>query len=143
MGDKEKSRSSFLYSLLAGLLKNRPLLILRQVSESNGLEAYRQLLSSLEPVSRNRSLGVFNVILGWSSFDMQKNMLSQLVKLEDAFREYEKTGATLAEEIKFPVLMKCLSGNIKIWLQPQASEITSYVTLREEVLEFGILLGLT
>ena len=58
MGDKEKSRSSFLYSLLAGLLKNRPLLVLRQVVDSNGLEAYRQLLSSLEPVSRNRSLGI-------------------------------------------------------------------------------------
>ena len=49
-----------------------------------------------------------NAILGWPSFDMQKNMLSQLVKLEDAFREHEKTGATLAEEIKFAVLMKCL-----------------------------------
>ena len=106
MGDKEKSRSSFLSRLLAGLLENRSLLVLRQVAESNGLEAYRQFLSSLEPVSRNRSLGILNSIRGWSSFDMRKNMLSQLVKLEDACREYEKTGETLAEEIKFAVLMK-------------------------------------
>ena len=101
MGDKEKSRSSFQNSLFPGLLKNRPLLVLRQGTGSYGFEACRQFLSSLEPVSRNRSLGILNSILGWSSLDMQKNMLSQLVKIEDAFREYEKTGAKLAEEIKF------------------------------------------
>ena len=61
---------------------------------------------------------------------MQKNMMSQLVKLDDAFRECEKTGATLAEEIKFAALMTCLSGNIQTWLQLQVSESTSYVTLR-------------
>ena len=66
------SRSSCLYSLLAGLLKVRPLLllVLRQASKSNGFEAYRQLLNSLEPVSRNRSLGILNAILGWSPFDV-------------------------------------------------------------------------
>ena len=104
-------------------------------TESNGFEACRQLLSSLEPVSRTRPR-ILNAILGWSSFDTQKNILSQLVKIEHAFREYEKTGATLAEEIKFAALMTCVSGNIKTWLQLQVSESTSYVTLREKVLEY-------
>ena len=104
-----------------------------ETSQSNGLEAYRQLLSSLEPVSRNNSLGVLNAILGWSSFYTQKNMLSQLVKLEDAFREYEKTGATLAEEI-------CVNETSFREHQEVATtagfRTTSYVTLREKVLEY-------
>ena len=74
---------------------------MRPVAESTGFEVYRQLLSSLEPVSRNKTLGILSAILGWSSFDTQKSMVSQLAKPEDSFREYDKTGATLAEEIKF------------------------------------------
>ena len=42
----------------------------------------------------------------------------------------------LEQEIKFAVLMKCLSGNIRTWLHLQSSESTSYVTLTEKVLEY-------
>ena len=52
--DSERQRNSFLYSMLSALLRQRPLLVVRQVSGSNGLEAYRQLVQQNEPVSRNR-----------------------------------------------------------------------------------------
>ena len=39
--DMERQRNHFLYSLLSSLLRQRPLLVLRQASVSNGLEAYR------------------------------------------------------------------------------------------------------
>ena len=116
---------------MARLLKNRPLMLLRQVKDSNGLEAYRQLLTSLERVSRNRSLGLLNMILGWSAFDTKKSNLSQLLRLEEAFREYEKTGATLNDEIKFSVLMRCITGQLKTWLQLQVAESGSYNDPRE------------
>ena len=61
--DEERQRSSFLYALLASLLRHRPLSLIKQVKESNGLEAYRVLIQSLEPTSKNRSLGLLTMIL--------------------------------------------------------------------------------
>lgn len=37
--DSERQRNSFLYSMLSSLLRQRPLLVVRQVAGSNGLEA--------------------------------------------------------------------------------------------------------
>ena len=50
--DQERQRSTFLYSLLASLVRQRPLALVRQVKESNGMEAYRMLIKSLEPASK-------------------------------------------------------------------------------------------
>ena len=94
--DQERQRSTFLYSLLASLVRQRPLALVRQVKESNGMEAYRMLIKSLEPASKNRSLGLLTMILEWKPFDMKKgSILGQLLRLEEAYTEYEKTGAKL------------------------------------------------
>ena len=42
--DDEKKRGALLYSLLASLVKQRPLMVVRSVLNNNGLEAYRQHL---------------------------------------------------------------------------------------------------
>ena len=55
--DEERQRGSFLYALLASLVRQRPLSLIKQIKEANGLEAYRMLVQSLEPASKNRSLG--------------------------------------------------------------------------------------
>ena len=55
-GDREKQRSNFLHSALA---------LIKQVKQANGLEAYRLLINSLEPASKNRSLGLLTMILEW------------------------------------------------------------------------------
>ena len=39
--DSEQKRSVFLYGLLASLVKQRPLLVVKQMKMSNGYEAYR------------------------------------------------------------------------------------------------------
>ena len=52
--DEERHRSSFLYAFLAPLLRYRPLSVSKQVMESNGVEAYRLLVQSLEPTSKKR-----------------------------------------------------------------------------------------
>ena len=136
MGDNERNRSVFLYSLLSGLLKGRPLLALKQVEQSNGLEAYRQLVLSLEPSSKNRSLSLLNAILSWEQFDMRKGILSQLLRLEEAFKEYERSGSTLGSDIKFSVLMKCVSGQLKTWLQLNMVETATYDELREAIIRY-------
>ena len=89
--DPEKTRrSGFLYGLLASLLKQRPLMLLKGIEQGNGMEAVRQLFRTCQPSSRNRSLGLLHVIMQWPSFDMKSALLPQVLKLEDSFREYEK-----------------------------------------------------
>ena len=135
--DEERQRSSFLYALLASLLCHRPLSLIKQVKESNGLEAYRVLIHSLEPTSKNRSLELLTMILEWGQFDMRKgSILNQLLKLEEAYAEYEKTGARLDETIKFATLMRCVGGQLKTWLQLQVAETQSYSRLREAIIQY-------
>ena len=129
-------RSAFLYGLLASLLRNRPLLLLKGIEQGNGLEAVRQLFRTCQPSSRNRSLGLLHLIMQWPNFDMRSAILPQILKLEDSFREYEKIAKTLAEEIRFAVLLKRLGGQLKTYLQLTLKETTTYEELREAALRY-------
>ena len=134
--DEEKQRSKFLYALLASLVKHRPLAMIRQVKESNGMEAYRLLVQSLEPTSKNRALGLLTMILEWKPFEMKKgSILGQVLRLEEAFAEYEKTGSRLEDNIRFAVLMRCVGGQLKTWLQLNVAESQDYQKLREAIVQ--------
>ena len=135
--DEEKQRSKFLYALLASLVKYRPLAMIRQVKESNGMEAYRLLIQSLEPTSKNRALGLLTMILEWKPFEMKKgSILGQVLRLEEAFAEYEKTGSRLEDNIRFAVLMRCVGGQLKTWLQLNVAESQDYQKLREAIIQY-------
>eukprot|EP00913_Durusdinium_trenchii_P026517 g24878.t1 len=135
--DEEKQRSKFLYALLASLVKHRPLAMIRQVKESNGMEAYRLLVQSLEPTSKNRALGLLTMILEWKPFEMKKgSILGQVLRLEEAFAEYEKTGSRLEDNIRFAVLMRCVGGQLKTWLQLNVAESQDYQKLREAIVQY-------
>ena len=110
--DRSK-RSGFLFGLLASLMRQRPLLLLKGVEQGNGMEAVRQLFTTCQPTTRNRSLALLHCIMQWPAFDMQGALLPQVLNLEDSFREYEKFSSPLNEELKCAVLMKCLGGQLK------------------------------
>lgn len=59
-----------------------------------------------------------------------------MLKLEEAYAEYEKTGARLDETIKFATLMRCVSGGLKTWLQLQVAGTQSYSRLREAIIQY-------
>ena len=132
----EKKRANFLFSLLASLMKGRPLLLLRGISVGNGYEAVRQLIRSCQPTNRNRTLGLLQVLMAWPQFDMKQAMLPQILKLEDTFREYERIGGTIPTEMRFAILMKSLSGQLKTYLQITLQDSTSYDDLRESILKY-------
>ena len=135
--DEERQRGSFLYALLASLVRHRPLALIKQVKEANGVEAYRMLIQSLEPAGKNRSLGLLTMILEWGQFDMKKGgILTQLLRLEEAFIEYERTGSKLEDSLKFAILMKCVSGQLKMWLQLHVAESQDYTRLREAIIQY-------
>ena len=133
---EKTKRSAFLYGLLASLVKSRPLMLLKGVEQGNGLEAVRQLFRTCQPSLRNRSLALLQLIMQWPNFDMRAALLPQILKLEDSFREYEKIASPLADELHFAVLMKCLSGQLKTYLQVTLKDSTTYEELRESALRF-------
>ena len=88
-------------------------MMLKGIAQGNGLEATRQLFKSCQPSNRNRSLGMLNALMSWPQFGMRTALLPQVLRLEDCFREYEKTATKLADELKYAVLMKSLGENSK------------------------------
>ena len=134
--DPELKRSSFLYGLLASLVRQRPLLVVKQTADSNGFEAFRKLIESCEPMNKNRAMSLLSIIMNWPQFNPKLSLLSQVLKLETAYGEYEKLGNKLADEIKAAVLLRCVTGQVKTWLQLQVNDKTTFLQLRELVLTY-------
>eukprot|EP00435_Cladocopium_sp_Y103_P029077 s3541_g7.t1 len=134
--DQERQRNHFLYSLLSALLRQRALLVVKQVTNNNGLEVYRLLVQQNEPASKNRSMSLLSVIMSWPSFNTKSSLMQQLLKLEHAYGEYERLGTKLNDDLKTAVLMRCLTGQLKTWLQLQVNESTTYSKLREMVMMY-------
>ena len=85
---------------------------------------------------QEQSVSPFALIMQWPNYDMRNALLPQVLKMEDSFREYEKIASPLNEELKCAVLMKCLGGQLKTFLQVTMKETTSYEELREAALRF-------
>ena len=134
--DAEKQRNAFFYSLLSSLLRQRPLLVVKQIAGNNGLEAYRTLINQNEPASKNRSMGLLNVIMNWPTFSGKQSLMQHVLKLEHAYGEYEKLGTRLGDELKTAVLMRSVTGQLKTWLQLQVTEATTYARVREMILAY-------
>ena len=126
-----RERSSKLYGLLAGLLKNRALQTLKSVGNGDGYEGWRQLLLSLRPTSKNRGLAIRSAVMSWSSFQMGAALQPQLLKLEEAFDEAKRAGVAIQEEVKVAVVLRCLSGALRTHVSLQLSEGMTYMELRE------------
>ena len=58
-----RSRSLRLYSILATYLKNRPLRILRSVTNGDGYRVWRMLVDELQPLSRPRALALAQALV--------------------------------------------------------------------------------
>ena len=58
MSLEQHSRSEKLHSILVGLLRGRPLKLLRSVEDGNGVEVWRELTRQLAPRTRARSLSL-------------------------------------------------------------------------------------
>ena len=120
--NEERHRGRFLYSLLSSLLQGRLLSLVRNVDRSNGLETLRQLSENCQPHARNRTMSMLQSIMSYPNFVMKNSIMSQLVRLEEHFVQFEKMGGKLTDEMKSAVVLKCVSGPLKIHLNPLESQ---------------------
>ena len=91
MGAASKERSRKLYSILAGILRHRPLKVLRQIESANGLEVYRQLISLYAPKTKGRSLALLNALMSYPQFSKERSTLEQVQNLEKLADEYRRS----------------------------------------------------
>ena len=56
--------------------------------------------------------------------------------MENAFYEYDKLGAKLAEELRTAVLLRSVTGQFKVWFQIQIDDTFGYDRVREFILSY-------
>ena len=64
---------------------------------------------------------------------MKNSIMSQLVRLEEHFVQFEKMGGKLTDEMKSAVVLKCVSAPLKIRLNLSLNESSTYAQIREVI----------
>ena len=132
-----KNRSFKLYAILAGILKNRPLRLLRQTPNSNGLEVWRQLHSLYAPKTKVRSMAILSAIMGYPAFTKDRTLVEQLQTLERLGDEYYKTaGVNIAEDILLTRLVRSLPRHVQQNIQLGMDDNTTYQQVRDRVVAY-------
>ena len=114
MGQASKERSRKLFLILGGILKHRPLKILRQVQHQNGLEAWRQLSALYVPRTKGRSLALLSAVMQFPVMTKEKTLLEQILLLERLSDEYTKSaGHQVAPDILLSTLVRILPKDVQ------------------------------
>ena len=136
-GLASQNRSKKLFAILSGILRNRPLRLLRQVQESNGLEVWRQLHSLFVPQTKVRSMAILGTIMSFPSFTKDRTLLEQMQILERLGDEYQRaSGVNISEEILQTVLVRSLPKAVQQHIQLGMTNTTSYQEIRDRVVAY-------
>ena len=74
--------------------------------------------------------------MAYPSFNMKLSILPQLLKLEEHFTQYERLGGKLPPDMRAAVLLKAISGPLKVHFNMTLNEGSSYGKIREAVLAY-------
>ena len=131
-------RCNQLYSILTGLLKGKPLRLLRQVSNRNGFEVWRQLCQLFMPRTRSRAISILAALMGVPSFTTKdRTLLDQVLGLERMRAEYVRSSGTdIPDDIMLSVLVRALPKAIQQHVQLQLSETSTYDQVRAMVVSY-------
>lgn len=133
-GNATKARSCKLYAILAGILKNRPLRLLRQIPDSNGLETWRQLHNLYTPRTKARSMAILSAIMGFPAFKSDRTLLEQVQTLERLGDEYQKTpGNNISDDILLTTLIRSLPRAVQQHIQLGMTNATTYQEVKDRV----------
>ena len=118
-------------------MRGRALQLVKAVEDSNGFDAWRNLNKALKPTSKARGLALLGAATTWPPYSMNSVLQPQLLKLEEIFDETVKSGATIQEELKPAILLRCVGGQLKSCLNLTIGDNVQYSTLREQVLQWA------
>ena len=114
----EQARALQLYSIFTGVLRGKPLRLLRQQEDRNGLEVYHQLLQQVQPSSKSRALSLLQAYMQAPMFVKEKALREQVLGLERLRSEYQKcAGVNVSDDLALSILVKCLPNHSKQHIQ--------------------------
>eukprot|EP00435_Cladocopium_sp_Y103_P049630 s2564_g15.t1 len=132
-GIVSKKRARKLYSILAGIFKNRPLKVLHAVTEANGLEVWRQLRTLYVPKTKGRSLALLNALM--PVFTKDRSCHEQVQGMERLAEEYRKaSGHEVNEDILLSTLIRVLPKYLQQHVQLTMGERSSFAEVKEHIL---------
>ncbi|CAL1136540.1 unnamed protein product [Cladocopium goreaui] len=133
-----QDRCSQLYSILTGLLRGKPLRMLRQVERRNGFEVWRQLSQMFQPKTKSRAISILSALVNVPNFVMKdRTLLDQILGLERLRAEYVRaSGSDIADDVMLSVLVRALPKALQQHVQLQMSETSSYDQVRAMVISY-------
>ena len=131
-----RQRGAKLYGLLASLCRNRSLNIIRSVKQGDGFEGLRQLILNLRPSTNTRGLALMGALTSWPSFNIGQLLQPQLLKLEEALEEARRAGSNIPDQLQQAILLKCVSRQLRTYLNLAVQDATTFKELREQVLRW-------
>ena len=89
-----------------------------------------------DPSSNTRGLALLTAATLWPAVQMGVPLQPQLLKLEEVFEESRRSGMEIQDTMKAAILLKCVTGQLKTYLNIGAQEDMTYKTLREQCLKW-------
>ena len=132
-----KTRAIRLYAILATYLRNRPLRILRSVTDGDGFRVWRALVDELQPSSRPRALALAQALVKFPPFREGGSLLDYTLAFERLLAEYEKVAPhPYSDDLKISTLLAGLPVDIKRYLELSLDESMTYEKLRARLLKY-------
>lgn len=139
MNEESKTKAVQLYAILTGLLKGKPLRLLRQQDDRNGLEVYRQLCQLYTPQSKTRALSVLQAFMQFPVFTKDKTLSEQILSLERLRSEYTRcSGQDLSDDLCLSVLVRCLPSQLKQHVQLQMQDTHTFNDIKNYALSYEL-----
>ena len=70
-------------------------------------------------------MAMLQSLMAYSAFSMKSSIVAQVVRLKESFSQFEKMGGKMTDEMKAAVLLKCISGPLKVHLHLALNESRS------------------
>ena len=137
----EQSRALQLYSIFTGILRGKPLRLLRQQEDRNGLEVYRQLLQQFQPQVNLELFHCLQAYMQAPMFVKEKTLHEQVLgwSPERLRSEYQKSsGEDVSDDLALSILVKCLPNHIRQHIQLQMSDSSTYASVRSYVMSYEV-----
>ena len=132
-----QERCKQLFNILAGILRGKPLRLLRQTSERNGFEVWRKLVQLFSPKTKSRSISLLAALMNIPAFSLKdKTLMDQILGLGRLRTEYMRSSGTDIADDLMSILVKSLPKALQTHKQLQMTEHSTYAQVRELVLSY-------
>ena len=133
-------RGKRLWTILSTLLKGRALGILRSVTDRNGYEVWRLLVTTYSPKTRSRSLAMLSAIMQQGRFTTKgQTLLEQITAFERLVHAYEDASSSkVPDDILLSILVRCCPNYLTQHVHLRMTPTTTYQEVRAMMISYEV-----